>query len=158
MKRSALPNHRIVDLHLSMQISRFVSIALVVLALDSSIAAAQKAPRACKQGPAISVDTVLNGREKRKTPLVKQIKSSFPVYPVELRERGIQGEVLVNLVIDTLGMVPLAGVSITKETEKAFGDAVCASIVKARFEPYITDGTKRTVEVQGMLFGFTLRR
>ena len=141
-----------------MHTSRLVTIGLVVLALEAPAILAQRPPRACRQGPAIPVDTVLDGREKLKTPLVKQIKSSFPAYPVELRKRGIQGQVMVNLVIDTLGTVPITGVVITKETEKAFGDAVCASIVNAKFEPYVTDGTKRTVEVRGMLFGFTLQR
>jgi outer membrane biosynthesis protein TonB len=131
---------------------------LVSMVLIAGAADAQRVPRACGRGPQSQADTVLDAKEKRQPPVLQPINPKAPIYPVTLRERGMEGEVRVNMIIDTLGHVVPKNVMIVRETDREFGDAVCVSLIGAKFEPYTTNGTRRSVELRDVRFTFFLRR
>jgi TonB family protein len=147
------------DLHseLNMKIMK-ITAGIAFILFTATAAEAQRVPRACSKGPWVEADTILSANEKRQPPTLQPITPKAPIYPVALRDRGIEGEVRVNLVIDTLGHVAAGTVLIVRETDRAFGDAVCVSLVGARFEPYAHEGTRRSVELRDIRFNFTLRR
>ncbi len=56
-------------------------------------------------------------------------------YPRELRRAGIAGVVLLEFVVDTAGMVELAGVRVIESSHPAFTSAVIGVLPAARFRP-----------------------
>lgn len=58
-----------------------------------------------------------------------------PAYPPRLREAGIQGEVIVEAVVDTLGRVEPASLRIVTSDQTGFEAAAAASIRVALFRP-----------------------
>jgi len=105
----------------------------------------------------IRTDTVVTGEAPllydriRPTPRV-------PRYPDDLKQRNVDGRVLASFIVDTLGRVVPGSESITQETERGFGDAVCTYLRSAHFIPFESGGRRKTVELRDQLTTFSLIR
>jgi protein TonB len=79
-----------------------------------------------------------------------------PRYPESLRRAGIEGEVVVQFVVDTTGRVDLRTVEVLRSTHDAFTTAVRETIANLRFAPAI-GGERKMRALAVMPFHFTLR-
>lgn len=80
-----------------------------------------------------------------------------PAYPATLAASGVEGDVLVQFVVDTLGRAELASFKVLKASHEAFGVAVRQSLPRMRFLPAESGGRKvRMLVLQP--FGFALNR
>jgi protein TonB len=79
-----------------------------------------------------------------------------PRYPESLRRAGIEGEVVVQFVVDTTGRVDLRTVEVLRSTHDAFTTAVRETVAKLRFAP-ATGGERKMRALAVMPFHFTLR-
>jgi periplasmic protein TonB len=79
-----------------------------------------------------------------------------PRYPESLRRAGIEGEVVVQFVVDTTGRVDLRTVDVLRSTHDAFTTAVRETLAKLRFAPAI-GGERKVRALAVMPFHFTLR-
>ena len=80
-----------------------------------------------------------------------------PVFPMSLRERGINGHVAVQFVIDTLGRAEMGGLTIVEATDPLFAQSVRTVLPRYRFSPGEVGGQKVRTLVQ-LPFDFTLAR
>ena len=80
-----------------------------------------------------------------------------PVFPTSLRERGINGRVSVQFVIDTLGRAEMSGLRVVEATDPLFAQSVRAVLPRYRFSPGEVGGKKVRTLVQ-LPFDFTLAR
>jgi TonB family protein len=69
-----------------------------------------------------------------------------PEYPIEMRRKGISGEVLVDFVVGLTGTV-LSAVAL-KSTQPDFNDAAIAAVRQWRFQPGIKDGREVATRMQ----------
>jgi protein TonB len=79
-----------------------------------------------------------------------------PRFPAMLRAAGIEGRVLVQLVVDTLGRAEPDGVQIVEASHPLFAEAVREVLPRYRFTPGEVGGRKVRTRVQ-IPFAFTLR-
>jgi protein TonB len=86
--------------------------------------------------------------------VVTQVK---PRYPESLRNAGIDGRVLVQFNVDTLGAVDPASIRILSSTHDLFTRAVRDALGGFRFRPAEVDG-HRVVALAEMPFEFSIRR
>jgi protein TonB len=56
-------------------------------------------------------------------------------YPRVLRDAGVEGRVMVEFIIDTLGLVEPGSIKVLKATHSAFSESARAGILAARFKP-----------------------
>jgi periplasmic protein TonB len=80
-----------------------------------------------------------------------------PRYPPVLRDAGIEGHVLAEFVVDTLGRAELATLRFPELSNALFGDAVREAITRYRFTPGEMAGRKVRTRV-AVPFEFRLRR
>jgi protein TonB len=80
-----------------------------------------------------------------------------PAFPSSLRERGINGRVSVQFVVDTLGRAEMSGLRVVEATDPLFAQAVRAVLGRYRFSPGEVGGQKVRTLVQ-LPFDFTLVR
>lgn len=85
------------------------------------------------------------------------LTAAKPRYPESLRQAGIDGSVLVQFTVDTLGRVEGSSVKILKSTHDLFSDAVRNSLGNMRFKPAEMNG-KRVPALAQMPFEFQLHR
>jgi protein TonB len=76
---------------------------------------------------------------------------------MSLRERGINGHVAVQFVIDTLGRAEMGGLTIVEATDPLFAQSVRTVLPRYRFSPGEVGGQKVRTLVQ-LPFDFTLAR
>jgi TonB family protein len=62
------------------------------------------------------------------------VKESRPVYPPELRDRGVEGDVVLFVYIDRYGYVRNAIVE-SSPGEPAFGESAKEAAYRCKFEP-----------------------
>jgi TonB family protein len=99
-------------------------------------------------------DTVLFQVDKG-PPTFRPIRDAKgPEYPPDLRRDRVNGTVDVSFTVDTLGNVVDGSVVIESETDRAFGDAVCAYIRRTRFTPFVVNGRRYSVRVLSQPFTF----
>ena len=79
-----------------------------------------------------------------------------PRYPPVLRDAGIEGHVLAEFVVDTLGRAELATLRFPELTNPLFGDAVRDALTRYRFTPGEMAGRKVRTRV-AVPFDFRLR-
>jgi protein TonB len=79
-----------------------------------------------------------------------------PRYPAPLRESGIEGRVVAEFVVDTLGRAELQGLKLDA-SQALFAEAVRAVLPRYRFTPGEASGGKVRTRVQ-LPFDFALRR
>jgi TonB family protein len=78
-----------------------------------------------------------------------------PRYPAELRNNHIQGEVLVQFVVDTLGRAEMATFKVLKASDPAFINAVRESLPAMHFSP-ASIGQRLARQLVQMPFQFSL--
>jgi len=82
---------------------------------------------------------VVSGNEVYAEALVEErpalLSAPAPVYPAVLRRAGIQGRVILPVVIDTTGRVEPASVRITKSPHPAFDQPTKDWLLNALFRP-----------------------
>lgn len=138
-------------------------IDLVVLSIDDGISC-----DACKpdlvtrsQVPSgLSSDSplatgILDEREVDRSPRLIGHPAA-PRYPAALRESGVQGAVVVQLVVDTLGRVDMSEVRIIHSAHALLTDAVQEVLPRYRFVPGEAGGRRVSTRVQ-IPFEFRLR-
>lgn len=83
--------------------------------------------------------------------------SPAPVYPEQLKAAGVEGDALVQFVVDTLGRAEPGSFKVLRASHDAFAQAIRVALPRMRFLPAEVDGEKvRMVVLQ--LFGFALDR
>lgn len=80
-----------------------------------------------------------------------------PSYPEMLKSSGVEGEALVQFVVDTTGRAELGSFKVLRATHDAFGQAVRAALPRMRFLPAEIGGRKVRMLVQ-QPFAFALNR
>ena len=80
-----------------------------------------------------------------------------PVFPTPLRERGVDGRVSVQFVVDTLGRAEMSGLRVVEVSDPLFAQSVRAVLPRYRFSPGEVGGHKVRTLVQ-LPFDFTLVR
>ena len=79
-----------------------------------------------------------------------------PIYPELLRQSGIQGRVLVQFVVDTMGKAEVSTIRIIQTPHKDFNEVVKTAVVRSQFRPGRVRG--RAVRVLTELpFDFKIR-
>ncbi|MFL5619580.1 MAG: energy transducer TonB [Gemmatimonadaceae bacterium] len=102
------------------------------------------------------VDGVLEERYVDRAPRILGTPIT-PVFPTSLRERGVNGRVSVQFVIDTLGRAEMSGLRVVEATDPLFAQSVRAVLGRYRFSPGEVGGQKVRTLVQ-LPFDFTLVR
>ena len=83
--------------------------------------------------------------------------SASPAYPELLKASGVEGSVLAQFVVDTLGRVEPGSFKVLSSTHDAFGTAVRATLPRMRFLAAEAGGRKVRMLVQ-QDFAFALNR
>ena len=65
-----------------------------------------------------------------------------PVYPDSLFRTGVSGRVVVEFVVDTLGMPNMDTFGVVAATDALFGEAVRRAVADARFSPAVRQGVR----------------
>jgi protein TonB len=80
-----------------------------------------------------------------------------PRYPTSLREAGIEGRVVVQFVVDTLGRAEVDELHVVESPHPQFVESVRAALARYRFT--VGESAGRTVRTRvQMPFQFTLKR
>jgi TonB family protein len=89
-------------------------------------------------------------------PVVPRRDNLRPEYPASLRAAGLEGDVRVRFVVDSIGRVELESIAILETTHALFGDAVRRWLQRTRYAPAEVSGrpVRQLVEQR---VGFTLR-
>jgi periplasmic protein TonB len=80
-----------------------------------------------------------------------------PRYPATLRDAGVQGRVVVQFVVDTLGRAELDGLQVVESAHPQFLESVRVALARYRFTVGEAGGRKVRTRVQ-IPFDFTLVR
>jgi periplasmic protein TonB len=83
--------------------------------------------------------------------------SGNPAYPEMLKSSGVEGEALVQFVVDTTGRAETGSFKVLRASHEAFGQAVRAALPRMRFLPAEIGGRKVRMLVQ-QPFAFALNR
>jgi periplasmic protein TonB len=83
--------------------------------------------------------------------------TAAPTYPEMLKSAGVEGEALVQFVVDTLGRAEPGSFRVLRETHAAFGESVRAALPRMRFLPAEAGGRKVRMLVQ-QPFAFALNK
>ena len=83
--------------------------------------------------------------------------SGSPAYPEMLKSSGVEGEALVQFVVDTTGRAELGSFKVLRASHEAFGQAVKAALPRMRFLPAEIGGRKVRMLVQ-QPFAFALNK
>ena len=77
------------------------------------------------------------------------LSAGRPVYPDSLRAQGIEGRVIVQVVVDTAGLVEPGSAAVVQSPHPGFNDAAIAFVYSARFRPARRHGrpTRAVVDV-----------
>jgi periplasmic protein TonB len=89
--------------------------------------------------------------------LMHVLASGKPRYPESLRQAGVDGSVLIQFTVDTLGRVDMRSVKVLSSTHDMFTEAVRQSLGSFRFKPAEVNG-KLVPALAQMPFEFHLSR
>ena len=103
-------------------------------------------------GPGSAIDEHLVDRAPRLAG-----RFADPRYPAALREAGIEGRVVVQFVVDTLGRAELDALQVVESAHPQFVESVRAALARYRFTVGEASGRKVRTRVQ-LPFDFTLVR
>ena len=103
---------------------------------------------------AIAADTVyMPGNVD--VPAMALATSVQPAYPPDLRNAGVQGEVIMQFVVNTAGCAEPASIRALAATNPGFVPNVQAALRRLRYEP-ARHGGKRVAQMVQQTFTFTL--
>ncbi|HEY0777842.1 MAG TPA: energy transducer TonB [Gemmatirosa sp.] len=101
-------------------------------------------PAATREVPALPGDvpdvTRIFSAEDVDTAVTRDPASDGPRYPVELREKGVQGEVLVEFTVDTAGHADTTTFTVVETSNPLFTSAVRDALPLMRFTPAVMHG------------------
>jgi protein TonB len=80
----------------------------------------------------------------------------LPVYPDLLRQAGIQGQVLLEALIDSTGRVLVASISVVSATNPGFVDPARQALIATLFRPARVNGRAVSMLVR-VPFAFSIR-
>lgn len=100
-------------------------------------------------GDVFSVDVVQEKPERLAGPL--------PVYPPLLQQAGIEGTVMVQAIIDTMGRVEPGSIKITQTANPGFNESAKTSVLKSLFRPARVYGKAVRVLIQ-IPIAYTIKR
>lgn len=81
----------------------------------------------------------------------------LPAYPDPLRRAGVEGDVLVSFVVDTLGRADMTTFTVIRATHDLFTRAVRDAVTAQRFTPAETGG-RRVRQLVQQPFSFAIQR
>lgn len=90
-------------------------------------------------------------------PALNNVTRVFPSYPTHLRESDIEGDVLVEFNVDTLGRADMKSLRVLKSSHPDFTPAVREALQRMRFSPAELDGC-RVRQIVQLPFGFKLNK
>jgi hypothetical protein len=93
-------------------------------------------------------------RDVRFSPAQMTVRPA-PVYPRVLEQAGIPGRVVLQFVIDTIGLVEPGSIVVLERTDPAFVPAARDAILEARFEP-ARYGPRPVRQLSRIAFGFRI--
>jgi TonB family protein len=100
-----------------------------------------------KESPARSRETAKpEAKEKARLELPKEVDTLIPAYPEELRQQGIQGQVVLQVTIDEKGSV--VGVKVAKALHPYLDFAAVQAVRQWKYEPAVRDGQPVPVTVR----------
>ncbi len=88
--------------------------------------------------------------------VVPRADNPRPEFPASLRAAGIEGDVLVQFVVDTVGRVDAASITIVRANHALFGEAVKRWLTRTRYTPAEAGG-RRVAQLVQQQVGFALR-
>jgi TonB family protein len=94
-----------------------------------------------------------SGREA----MMRVIRQAKPRYPESLRQAAIDGHVLVQFKVDTLGRIDPASITVLSSTHELFTRAVREALGGFQFRPAEVNG-HRVIALAQMPFEFAIRR
>ena len=137
-------------------------VLFTLVALSASLSAfpnvrprAHFLPRPCQGFTEVSADTTTPADGPLAKAHLRWLGGSGPGYPASLRNAAVDGDVVATYVVDTLGHVMRNTALITTESNRAFGQAVCEFLNRARLAPVTIDGRKRSMRVLDAHFKFS---
>jgi TonB family protein len=105
----------------------------------------------------VGSDTVATSEWRGTEVLMHVVTQAKPRYPDNLRQAAIEGRVLVQFSVDTLGRVDPASVTIISSTHELFTRAVRDALGGFRFRPAEVNG-RRVRALAQMPFEFSIQR
>jgi protein TonB len=115
-----------------------IGVALVVAAIFPTTAFAQT-PVTQTASAASSNQTFLDFQVE--TP-VKIKQATSPVYPSRLREAGIEGQVIVQFIVDENGNALMDSFKVLRSNDNAFSEAVRKAVSLSTYSPAELQGRK----------------
>ena len=103
---------------------------------------------------ALAADTVYMPGDVDVPPM-KRPSSAYPAYPPQLRDAGIQGEVIMQFVVNSAGCAEPVSIRALAATNPGFVPNVQATLRRLRFEPARHRGKRVPVLVE-QAFTFTI--
>jgi len=91
------------------------------------------AGRAAEPRPSADPDAVYTAPQVEQPAIV--VSSATPGYPDALRRAGVEGEVVVSFVVDTLGRADMTTYTVIRATHDLFARAVRDAVSRERFRP-----------------------
>jgi periplasmic protein TonB len=88
---------------------------------------------------------------------VVALPGAAPTYPDMLRSAGVEGQVLVQFIVDTIGRAEAGSITVLSTTHDLFAQAVRTAVPRMRFRPAEIGGRPVRQLVQ-QPFGFSLSR
>lgn len=85
-------------------------------------------------------ETRIFSSEDVDTAVTRDPSSDGPRYPTALREKGVQGEVLVEFTVDTTGHADPTTFTVVESSHPLFADAVREALPLMRFTPAVAHG------------------
>ena len=91
-------------------------------------------PPAAAAPPAVTLDSGVFFEYQVERPVTVRFAPP-PSYPDELKAAGVEGDVLVQFVVDTLGLAEMRSYRVLRSTNAAFDQAVKEVLPRMRFVP-----------------------
>jgi TonB family protein len=127
---------------------------ILALALAMTARAAAQSSDSTQANAQASADSIYTTYQVDKQATLAKRRS--PEYPEALRRRHIQGEVTVQFVVDTSGLVDSTTITITSSTNPLFAASARKAVKRSKFVSAERNG-KKVKEIVDMKFTFTIR-
>lgn len=110
-----------------------------------------------RDGVDVREDTTAYFDFELEQPTIAKSGNPAPRYPAMLQSRGVDGELLIQFVIDTTGRADMSTFRVLRSTDPLFTTAVLEVLPRYRFQPAERDGCKVRMYVQ-IPFTFQISR
>ena len=128
-----------------------------LLVLTTTVAVLAASAQARSTVPAPRADTLPLFYEYQVIEPVRTVAWAPPKYPDSLKKANVEGEVLIEFVVDTAGRMEPGSMRIVRTSHPAFSNAVVATVGSARFAPGLME--RRPVrQVVNQRFIFSRKR